>query len=152
MMAPICVRPQTCAFGRFSIGRRRERSARLQLDRYLLKRDEDPCPGASLVADGVAHEAKRLDRARRVGWGANTASQTSSEIINPKVCSMLGSALGIRIPQMPVSALRIRIPRMPVSALTLLGWLNYFPKILLLPALQSIRIRIPRIPVSTIEI
>ena len=47
------------------LGRRSERSARLQPDAYLPKRDEDPCPCASLVALGVAHEAKGLDR---IGW------------------------------------------------------------------------------------
>src|SRR5262245_44508796 len=42
------------------------RRARLQLDPHCRKRDEDPRLRASLVADGVAHEAELLDRAKWV--------------------------------------------------------------------------------------
>jgi len=42
------------------------RRARLQLDPHSRKRDVDPRPRASLVADRVAHEAKLLDRAKWV--------------------------------------------------------------------------------------
>jgi len=47
-------------------GGRACRRARFQLDPHRRKRDEDPRLRASLVADGVAHEAELLDRAKWV--------------------------------------------------------------------------------------
>src|SRR5262249_25075592 len=48
------------------------RRARLQLDTHCRERDEDPRLRASLVADGVAHEAELLDRTK---WVEKIASR-----------------------------------------------------------------------------